>query len=102
MEKIYGAPYMHIHRQDLLQLLVELASPYAEFILESAVTSIDPMEPSVTLLSGRTIKAHVIVAADGINNTIRKTLFPHSVLKETGNIAYRSTVPVEVLKMTQH
>ena len=102
----YGSPYYHIHRGDLLRLLVAAAR------LESAIE----LHPNATVRgfernggggvrvavadgAGETA-AHqgiVLVGADGIHSQVREALFGAQAARFTGNVAWRAVVPAESL-----
>ena len=67
-----------IDRQHIIALLAERARVAgAEILLNSPVKSADP-QGAVTLESGQTLPADLVVAADGVNSTIRDA---HDLLK---------------------
>ncbi|KAK7959722.1 uncharacterized protein PG986_004576 [Apiospora aurea] len=102
---MFGADRMLYHRQDLHKGLLdaapspELPGPPAAVRTASAVTSCDPDAGTVTLQSGETLEADLIVGADGIHSAIRT-----AVLGEergaipTGISAYRLLIPIENLQ----
>ncbi|KAJ6588589.1 hypothetical protein B0H19DRAFT_1100201 [Mycena capillaripes] len=94
MDRDYGAPYCHIHRADLLDMLFKLASPYMTLFLDSRVVSLDPDLCQVTLESGRSFHADVILGADGVKSMIREVVIgrPDKPLP-TGDAAYRAIIP---------
>ncbi|KAJ7777981.1 hypothetical protein DFH07DRAFT_796882 [Mycena maculata] len=94
MERDYGAPYCHVHRADLLSMLFKLASPYMTLFLNSRVVSLDPNLVEVTLESGRTFRADVILGADGVKSMIREVVVggPDKPIS-TGDAAYRAIIP---------
>ena len=100
LERDYGAPYYHVHRADLYRLLHDLVSPYVTIMLGSAVVGCDPdvSSPSVTLASGKTIKADLIVGADGIKSYLQEVVLgePNAV-ELTGDAVYRTTIPTSLM-----
>lgn len=66
IEKLYGAPYLLIHRAELHQVLVKRAYAVGVKIeLDTFVSMIDQAEPSVTLKNGTSLKADLVIGADG-------------------------------------
>ncbi|KAJ7507392.1 FAD/NAD-P-binding domain-containing protein [Mycena galericulata] len=94
MARDYGAPYCHVHRADLLDMLFKLASPCMTLYLNSRVVSLNPHLGQVTLASGQTFRADVILGADGVKSMIREVVVggPDRPIP-TGDAAYRAIIP---------
>ena len=97
----WGAPYLHLHRADLLDTLKRLLltrQPDA-VRLDAACTSYAQTAEgaSVTLANGETIAGDLVVGADGIHSVIRTQMqgAEHPVF--TGNVAWRAVVPMDRL-----
>ncbi|KAJ6511508.1 hypothetical protein C8R47DRAFT_1095293 [Mycena vitilis] len=101
MDKEYGAPYCHVHRADLFNMLFKLASPYMTLFMDSRVVSLDPDLGQVTLESGRRFRADVILGADGVKSMVREIVVgrPDKPLP-TGDAAYRALIPTS--EMAKH
>lgn len=100
MERDYGSPYYHIHRADFHKLLFDLAAPHVTLLLDSTVVGCDPgpAAPSLTLKSGRVLKADLIVGADGVKSYIQQVVSGEPNRAEpTGDAAYRATIPASVM-----
>lgn len=100
MEKDYGSPYYHIHRADFHKLLYDLVAPHVSVMLGSTVVGCDPgpASPSVTLESGKVIKADLIVGADGVKSFLQRTVSGRPTRAEaTGDAAYRATIPASLI-----
>ncbi|KAF7342099.1 FAD/NAD-P-binding domain-containing protein [Mycena venus] len=94
MDKDYGSPYYHVHRADLLDMLLKLASPYMTLFLNSRVVSLDPDLGQLTLESGRRFRADIILGADGVKSMIREVVVGHPDKPiPTGDAAYRAIIP---------
>lgn len=66
MEDTYGYPYFLIHRGDLHRTLLDKALMAGVIIKTSTyVSEINEARPSVTLASGETYTADLIIGADG-------------------------------------
>ena len=66
MSQVYGTPYWLIHRPDYHHLLHEAAlESGCDIRVNSRVISVDESVPSVTLKYGETLKADLIIGADG-------------------------------------
>lgn len=96
----YGMPYYHIHRGDLLQVLVEAATVAPNIFLHVNAAAEDFVEHAdgVTLnTSAGRFKADLLIGADGIHSVIREQLWGAEQPRFTGNIAWRCLVPTESL-----
>lgn len=97
----HGFPYYHIHRADLIGVLAEAAAAHSGIHLETGVRvdSVDQSNDGVEarLADGTTRRAHVLIGADGIRSVVREALFGPDAPDFTGNIAWRSLIPVERL-----
>lgn len=100
----YGFPYYHIHRGDLLRLLVEAARREARIELHTGAR-VDGFEQNgaglrASVVGGAGEAVHrgaVLVGADGIHSQVREGLFGPQAPKFTGNLAWRALVPAERL-----
>ncbi|KAJ7094215.1 hypothetical protein C8R44DRAFT_952015 [Mycena epipterygia] len=99
MEDDHGAPYYHIHRTDLLEMLHSLAAPYMTLRLASKVVSIDPHAVKVILENGDMITGDLIIGADGIKSVVRETVVggPAKPPIHTGDSAYRAIIPTAAM-----
>ncbi|KAJ7195381.1 FAD/NAD-P-binding domain-containing protein [Mycena pura] len=96
----YGAPYYHIHRADLLDMLHTLATPFMTLCLNSKVVAIDPSAACVTLENGDTLSGDLIVGADGLKSVVRTAIVggPARAPIHTGDSAYRAIVPTAAMR----
>lgn len=98
----WGAPYLHIHRADLIAVLAETAkaSPDIAFSLGSKVAAYDTTHsrPRIITASGEPLEADLVVGADGINSTLREQMLGPDAPRFTGNVAWRMVVPLDRLK----
>lgn len=95
LEKRYGYPYLVIHRSDLHGLLLRACERVGvELITDAQVTSYENTDGGarVTLASGATHEAGVVIAADGLHSIARKLLVDDEPLS-SAYVAYRGTVP---------
>ena len=101
----YGFPYYHIHRGDLLRVLLEAAegSPAIELSTASQVTGFEQDgRVRVAVGDGSTSGGSVhegdaLIGADGIHSAVRAQLFGNDAPQFTGNVAWRALVPAERL-----
>jgi salicylate hydroxylase len=95
-EARFGAPYYHIHRADLLDvLLTGLAR--TQYRLNAHVDRFEQDRDGVTIFlsDGTTASGDVLIGADGIHSVIRAQMFGAERPRYTGNVAWRGLVPAE-------
>lgn len=96
----YGFPYFHIHRADLMRVLLDAASehPGIELSTHAPVEAVEQDDERVCVTVGEErITGDVLVGADGIKSVVREALFGSESPAFTGNVAWRGLVPVERL-----
>ena len=95
-EAHFGAPYYHVHRADLLDVLLGGLGD-ANVHLNARVESFeqDASGVAVTLADGRSFAGDVLIGADGIHSLVRARLFGAEHPRYTGNVAWRGLVPAE-------
>lgn len=96
--KRYGFPYYHLHRADLLQVLLEAAAaqPLIELHAAAAVEEVRPADASLKARGGWH-DGTLLVGADGIHSAVRAALFGDDKPAYAGCIAWRLLVPAERL-----
>lgn len=93
----------HIQRQDLIDVLHELASEAgAHITLNAEVKSVQPgtsaqPRPTVTLATGEVVTADILIGADGHNGITRRTIFVEDPPEPAGLTVYTGTIPGEVM-----
>ncbi len=96
----WGSPYYHIHRADLIALLVKAVQAQANIRLyaNATVTRVEQTANAVTLWAhDRPHHGGLLVGADGIKSLVRSALFGADQPRFTGNVAWRGLVPVDRL-----
>lgn len=97
----WGAPYLHLHRADLVATLSALLRQRQPEAVQLGVTCIgyENTENGVTaqLENGDTVSGDVLVGADGIHSNIREKMLGQDAPDFTGNIAWRAVVPMDRL-----
>ena len=97
----FGAPYYHMHRGDLLQVLVSAARAESGIALHTSarVSGLTATADGVSLAldDGRRHVGDLLIGADGIHSTVRQALWGDEQPDFTGNVAWRALVPVERL-----
>ena len=107
-EKRWGAPYLHCHRADLINVLSSALQERApkSLLLNTIIKKFSQTENSVTVecsSNGKnvTYQGDFLIAADGIHSTIQAQLLSElkatSTVNFTGNVAWRMTVPIDEL-----
>jgi len=96
----YGMPYYHMHRGDLLKVLVEAAAQTSNISLEpsACVEGFTQDDQGVKLtVNGDVHEGDLLVGADGIHSVVRNALWGAEKPRFTGTVAWRALVPVERL-----
>ena len=93
----WRAPYVHIHRADLIEVLSSALHEIAPdaLLLGTRVEGLD--DDAVLLRKGERLGGDVIVAADGLRSVLRARAFGEQSVRYTGMLAFRATVPKAVL-----
>lgn len=96
---VYGFPYLHVHRADLIEALLS-ALPSGVLRLESEVASVEDHDRGVRvqLSDGAVVEADVAIGADGIHSRIRELLFGPEQATFSGYVCWRGLVPAERLE----
>ncbi len=100
-DKRWNAPYLHIHRADLVSVLSGAIKDYPSGSIElsSKLAGYEQTDNQVTahLEGGASVQGDVLIGADGIHSVIREHMHGPDAPRFTGNVAWRATVPVERL-----
>jgi salicylate hydroxylase len=94
--KRYGAPYLHIHRADLVDILTRAAAEAGVRIRYGArVLAFTRQDGEIRagLDTGDILAADLLVGADGMRSTIRRQMLGEDRPRFTGSAAWRLTVP---------
>ena len=97
-EKHFGAPYLHAHRAEVLDVMAS-ALGTANIHLGSKVKRVDQDAggASLTLEDGTTWEGAAVIGADGIHSIVRDQLFGKGTPRFSGNVAWRGTMPAEAV-----
>jgi len=104
-KKHYGAPYVHIHRADLIEILARGARFAGVQIRLNARVAAYVREDTglrIGLDTGAIIPADLLVGADGARSTVRKQMLGEDQARYTGAVAWRITVPADVAPDLPH
>ncbi|MDJ0920047.1 MAG: FAD-dependent monooxygenase [Henriciella sp.] len=97
----WGAPYLHIHRADLVAVLKQALSKQASASVQlgANVTGYKQsgQHAEAVLSDGRSVQGDLVIGADGIHSVIREQMLGPDAPTFTGNVAWRAVVPIEKL-----
>ena len=99
-EARWGAPYLHVHRADLLAALTDAArGSGVDVRCGSKVAGyvVRPEGPALKLADSDTQSADLVIGADGIRSALRGQLNGAEAPLFTGQIAWRGTIRAEKL-----
>lgn len=100
-ERRWGAPYLHIHRADYISVLKQALETHQSDAVRvnSEVKSYRNQNDGVLVqfVDGSDAKCDLLIGADGIHSAIRSQMLGPEAPTFTGNVAWRSVVPIEKL-----
>lgn len=100
-EEAFGAPYFHLHRADLHELLAKTVRHMDPHCIElnAKAVSYEESDQGVTLkmADGRLIEGDVLIGADGIKSAIRAQILGQTTVSYTGDVAWRGLIAIEKL-----
>lgn len=92
----WGAPYLQIHRADLINALRDALERRAPGAIRTGVTvtGYERTGDSAAALTGDgAVEGDLLVGADGVHSAIRTTMLGPEAPRFTGNVAWRAVVP---------
>jgi 3-hydroxybenzoate 6-monooxygenase len=99
-ERRYGAPYIVLHRGDLLEVILRHCRTQPTLVLEAArdVAGVADLgdQVAVSCRDGSTYRCQMLIGADGLDSTVRP-LVVDDELQPMGYAAYRGAVPVDTV-----
>lgn len=97
-EKRFGAPYFHIHRADLYEVLAEAADAHADIQLMTGARVARVAHAkgavSVELEGGATTDGDLLIGADGVRSTVREGVAGKDEPVFTSMMAWRALAPI--------
>ena len=101
----YGAPYLHVHRADLIEVLrraAEFAGVRVRLGARVSAYVRDNDGLRVGLDTGAIVPCDLLVGADGVRSTVRTQMLGEEDPRYTGAVAWRLTVPADVAPDLPH
>ena len=98
-EKQFGAPYRVAHRADLQNGLLESVrrNPAIKLQNNAEIATASISKTLLTMKSGETIGGVAIIAADGVQSTIRNHMNSQASSRPAGHTLYRKLIPLASL-----
>ena len=96
-ERRHGAPYLHIHRADLLDVLVEGARAAGVHVHLGRESSGYTPDPTLDFETGTRFPADVVIGADGVHSALRRQSWSGHTPSFTGQVAWRGLVPADAV-----
>lgn len=91
---LYDAPYVQVHRADLLELLTtNLPEGITTFGAEAVSVANVGNRAEILFSDGRRHQADLVVGADGVRSVVQASLFTAQQPRYTGNMCFRALVP---------
>ena len=99
VEEYFGAPYYHVHRADLLDIMVGAMDP-SNVRLNCKVVDVKENNDGVEvhLSDGTVEKGDVLIGSDGLHSMVREKFFAPEKPRPSGCVAWRGLVPVDVAR----
>jgi len=96
IEASFGAPYYHLHRADLANLLAA-ALPAERLHVGHKLAGLGQKGDRVAVRfdGGTAVEADLLIGADGIHSRVRHVVFGPQKPRFTGCVAWRGLVPAE-------
>jgi salicylate hydroxylase len=96
MAERYGAPYLHVHRADLHDLLAAAAGQ-AQMGMRAVGIDAETDRVRVTFEDGAQARFDAVIGADGVHSTVREIVAGPDKPRFSGMIAYRGLIPASDL-----
>ena len=97
----YGAPFLHIHRSDLLEILVAAVRSQDGAELHTGHRAIvcaqDGNRATVEFSDGASAEGDVVLACDGVRSALRGQLAAEAAARFRGQVAWRGLAPAKGL-----
>ena len=101
MESKYGAPYLHIHRSDLVDALIAAVRVQGGTDLHAGHRATGCAQHGEVVTAqfgnGAEVEGDLLLACDGVRSSIRAQLVEHGDARFRGQVAWRGLVPAHGL-----
>jgi salicylate hydroxylase len=99
-EREFGAPYLSVHRADLVEVL-RSQLPRNLFHLGARCVGVETSDAGARarFADGRVVEADLVVGADGIRSAVRQSLFGKDAPRFTGSVCWRGLVPLDAFPL---
>lgn len=100
-EARWGAPYLHVHRADLLDVLAEAAEEAGANLhlgQQGIDASSDPERAVLHLQDGARVEGDLLIGADGIRSRLRGAIGGGGSPRYAGQLAWRGLVAAESVR----
>ncbi len=99
--KRWGSPYLHIHRADFISVLEKALRARCPDAIRLDVNVMGYAQNAdgvtVHMANGSRLHGDVLIGSDGIHSTVREAMLGEEQPVFTGNVAWRTVVPIEKL-----
>lgn len=96
VEEFFGAPYYHVHRADLLDIMVnKIDSRHVRLNARVSTAKETAGKVEVSLENGDVEIGDALIGADGLHSVVRNRFFTAEPPNNTGCIAWRGLVPIK-------
>ncbi|MFD0692408.1 FAD-dependent monooxygenase [Actinomadura fibrosa] len=97
-EQLYGEAAWLVHRADLLDVLLSSVAPETIHLDHRCVAlEQSASDASVTFANGASVRADLLIGADGIHSAVRHHLVGELAARDSGLCAWRAMIPSEQL-----
>jgi len=98
IQKLYGTPFLLMHRADLHAALAHLV-PAGIIQFGKKLTTYRQRGGKVLLnfADGTSVEADLLIGADGVHSRVREIMLGAEQPRYTGKVAYRTTYPAKLL-----
>jgi salicylate hydroxylase/6-hydroxynicotinate 3-monooxygenase len=94
VERRYGAPFLYLHRAELLTAIESTVPPeIVHFDMKLVGLERSAGQISLAFANGFRVHADAVIGADGVHSVVRETLLGPEKPRFTGRVAYRSLFP---------
>jgi salicylate hydroxylase/6-hydroxynicotinate 3-monooxygenase len=101
-EKKFGAPFLYLHRAELLAAIESTVPPeIVHFDMKLVGLDRNARGLSLSFANGSRVRVDAVIGADGVHSAVREILLGPEKPRFTGRVAYRSLFPVSRLGDTR-